>query len=89
MIKFFLGGGGVCYRGRRPGTGRKNGGPGAKGKDPKQSGTDSEQEVGGWPRRLFFGGWCLDIWVPCVCVGGVPLEVGGCLDTWVPGFEPG
>ncbi|XP_066064297.1 dr1-associated corepressor [Chamaea fasciata] len=30
-------------RGRRPGTGRKNGGPGAKG-TPKQSGTDSEQE---------------------------------------------
>ncbi|NXX09394.1 NC2A protein, partial [Larus smithsonianus] len=37
-------GGGVCCRGRRPGAGRKNGGPGAKGKDPKQSGTDSEQE---------------------------------------------
>ncbi|XP_075268411.1 LOW QUALITY PROTEIN: dr1-associated corepressor [Opisthocomus hoazin] len=32
-------------RGRRPGArGGKNGGPGAKGKDPKQSGTDSEQE---------------------------------------------
>uniref|UniRef100_A0A8U7ND41 Dr1-associated corepressor n=1 Tax=Corvus moneduloides TaxID=1196302 RepID=A0A8U7ND41_CORMO len=30
-------------RGRRPGSGRKNGGPGAKG-TPKQSGTDSEQE---------------------------------------------
>ncbi|XP_058678410.1 dr1-associated corepressor isoform X1 [Ammospiza caudacuta] len=33
---------GPC-RGRRPGSGRKNGGPGAKG-TPKQSGTDSEQE---------------------------------------------
>ncbi|XP_060125552.1 dr1-associated corepressor isoform X2 [Zootoca vivipara] len=33
----------VSRRGRKPGTGRKNGGPG-KGRDPKQSGTDSEQE---------------------------------------------
>ncbi|KAM8793756.1 dr1-associated corepressor [Eudromia elegans] len=31
-------------RGRRPGAGRRNGGPGTKAKDPKQSGTDSEQE---------------------------------------------
>lgn len=34
-------------RGRKPGPGRKNGGTGAKGKDKKLSGTDSEQEVGG------------------------------------------
>eukprot|EP00076_Gallus_gallus_P035593 XP_025001131.1 dr1-associated corepressor isoform X2 [Gallus gallus] len=34
----------TSHLGRRPGTGRKNGGPGAKGKDPKQSGTDTEQE---------------------------------------------
>ncbi|KYO17631.1 dr1-associated corepressor isoform X2 [Alligator mississippiensis] len=34
----------VSRRGRKPGSGRKNGGTGAKGKDPKQSGTDSEQE---------------------------------------------
>ncbi|XP_075597585.1 dr1-associated corepressor isoform X2 [Balearica regulorum gibbericeps] len=34
----------TSHLGRRPGAGRKNGGPGAKGKDPKQSGTDSEQE---------------------------------------------
>ncbi|KAM4880117.1 dr1-associated corepressor isoform 4-T4 [Sylvia borin] len=33
----------TSHLGRRPGTGRKNGGPGAKG-TPKQSGTDSEQE---------------------------------------------
>ncbi|XP_069036477.1 dr1-associated corepressor [Lepisosteus oculatus] len=31
-------------RGRKPGSGRKNGGAGAKGKDKKQSGTESEQE---------------------------------------------
>ncbi len=35
----------VCFRGRKPGSGRKNGGPGAKGKDKKLSGTESEQEV--------------------------------------------
>lgn len=51
------------FRGRRPGTGRKNGGPGAKGKDPKQSGTDTEQEVcvGGTPKYGVLGalgrGW--------------------------------
>lgn len=39
-------------RGRKPGSGRKNGGTGAKGKDKKLSGTDSEQEVGGGARRL-------------------------------------
>lgn len=33
-------------RGRKPGTGRKNGGAGSKGKDKKLSGTESEQEVG-------------------------------------------
>ncbi|XP_034953726.1 dr1-associated corepressor isoform X3 [Zootoca vivipara] len=33
----------TSHLGRKPGTGRKNGGPG-KGRDPKQSGTDSEQE---------------------------------------------
>uniref|UniRef100_A0A7N4NT37 Uncharacterized protein n=1 Tax=Sarcophilus harrisii TaxID=9305 RepID=A0A7N4NT37_SARHA len=32
-------------RGRKPGSSRKNGGAGGKGKDKKQSGTDSEQEV--------------------------------------------
>ncbi|XP_028917372.1 dr1-associated corepressor isoform X1 [Ornithorhynchus anatinus] len=31
-------------RGRKSGSGRKNGGAGGKGKDKKQSGTDSEQE---------------------------------------------
>uniref|UniRef100_A0A8C6U9V3 Dr1-associated corepressor n=1 Tax=Neogobius melanostomus TaxID=47308 RepID=A0A8C6U9V3_9GOBI len=34
----------VPRRGRKPGTGRKNGGAGAKGKDKKLSGTESEQE---------------------------------------------
>lgn len=34
----------VPRRGRKPGTGRKNGGAGTKGKDKKLSGTDSEQE---------------------------------------------
>lgn len=36
----------VLRRGRKPGSGRKNGGAGAKGKDKKLSGTESEQEVG-------------------------------------------
>ncbi|MED6268806.1 hypothetical protein CHARACLAT_026262 [Characodon lateralis] len=31
-------------RGRKPGSGRKNGGAGSKGKDKKLSGTESEQE---------------------------------------------
>ncbi|XP_062821388.1 dr1-associated corepressor isoform X1 [Anolis carolinensis] len=31
-------------RGRKPGSGRKNGGTAGKGRDAKQSGTDSEQE---------------------------------------------
>ncbi|KAF6739017.1 Dr1-associated corepressor [Oryzias melastigma] len=34
----------VPRRGRRPGTGRKNGGAGSKGKEKKLSGTESEQE---------------------------------------------
>ncbi|XP_048851429.1 dr1-associated corepressor-like [Brienomyrus brachyistius] len=34
----------VSRRGRKPGSGRKNGGAGTKGKDKKQSGTESEQE---------------------------------------------
>uniref|UniRef100_A0A3B4A1Q5 Dr1-associated corepressor n=1 Tax=Periophthalmus magnuspinnatus TaxID=409849 RepID=A0A3B4A1Q5_9GOBI len=34
----------IPKRGRKPGTGRKNGGAGAKGKDKKLSGTESEQE---------------------------------------------
>ncbi|XP_075795121.1 dr1-associated corepressor isoform X2 [Pelodiscus sinensis] len=34
----------TSHLGRKPGSGRKNGGTGSKGKDPKQSGTDSEQE---------------------------------------------
>ncbi|XP_017277585.1 dr1-associated corepressor [Kryptolebias marmoratus] len=34
----------VPRRGRRPGSGRKNGGTGSKGKDKKLSGTESEQE---------------------------------------------
>lgn len=36
-----------CFlsRGRKPGSGRKNGGAGSKGKDKKLSGTESEQEV--------------------------------------------
>ncbi|KAM6949380.1 dr1-associated corepressor [Aplochiton taeniatus] len=41
------GGGGtekMTRRGRKPGTGRKNGGTGSKGKDKKLSGTESEQE---------------------------------------------
>uniref|UniRef100_A0A3Q4BCA7 Dr1-associated corepressor n=1 Tax=Mola mola TaxID=94237 RepID=A0A3Q4BCA7_MOLML len=40
------GGGGekVPRRGRKPGSGRKNGGAGSKGKDKKLSGTESEQE---------------------------------------------
>lgn len=36
----------VSPRGRKPGSGRKNGGAGSKGKDKKLSGTESEQEVG-------------------------------------------
>uniref|UniRef100_A0A3P9QFB5 Dr1-associated corepressor n=1 Tax=Poecilia reticulata TaxID=8081 RepID=A0A3P9QFB5_POERE len=36
----------VPRRGRKPGSGRKNGGAGSKGKDKKLSGTESEQEVG-------------------------------------------
>ncbi|XP_066574909.1 dr1-associated corepressor [Amia ocellicauda] len=34
----------VPRRGRKPGSGRKNGGAGTKGKDKKQSGTESEPE---------------------------------------------
>ncbi|KAJ6654204.1 hypothetical protein lerEdw1_007301 [Lerista edwardsae] len=34
----------VSRRGRKPGGGRKNGSAAGKGRDPKQSGTDSEQE---------------------------------------------
>lgn len=34
----------VPRRGRKPGSGRKNGGAGSKGKDKKLSGTESEQE---------------------------------------------
>ncbi|XP_051990626.1 dr1-associated corepressor-like [Xyrauchen texanus] len=34
----------IPRRGRKPGSGRKNGGVGAKGKDKKLSGTESEQE---------------------------------------------
>ncbi|KPP78818.1 dr1-associated corepressor-like [Scleropages formosus] len=34
----------VSRRGRKPGSGRKNGGASTKGKDKKQSGTESEQE---------------------------------------------
>ncbi|XP_044304594.1 dr1-associated corepressor [Varanus komodoensis] len=34
----------VSRRGRKPGSGRKNGGTTGKGRDLKQSGTDSEQE---------------------------------------------
>uniref|UniRef100_A0A3B5QG44 DR1-associated protein 1 (negative cofactor 2 alpha) n=1 Tax=Xiphophorus maculatus TaxID=8083 RepID=A0A3B5QG44_XIPMA len=36
----------VPRRGRKPGSGRKNGGAGSKSKDKKLSGTESEQEVG-------------------------------------------
>ncbi|XP_049328532.1 dr1-associated corepressor isoform X2 [Astyanax mexicanus] len=35
----------IPRRGRKPGSGRKNGGAGAKGKDKKLSGTESEQEL--------------------------------------------
>uniref|UniRef100_A0A3Q2CAR3 Dr1-associated corepressor n=1 Tax=Cyprinodon variegatus TaxID=28743 RepID=A0A3Q2CAR3_CYPVA len=35
----------VPRRGRKPGSGRKNGGAGSKGKDKKLSGTESEQEL--------------------------------------------
>uniref|UniRef100_A0A8C5RTI5 Dr1-associated corepressor n=1 Tax=Laticauda laticaudata TaxID=8630 RepID=A0A8C5RTI5_LATLA len=38
------GGDKVSRRGRKPGSGRRNGGTAGKGKDPKQSGTDSEQD---------------------------------------------
>ncbi|KAM3857355.1 dr1-associated corepressor [Diretmus argenteus] len=38
------GGDKVPRRGRKPGSGRKNGGAGSKGKDKKLSGTESEQE---------------------------------------------
>ncbi|XP_076580887.1 dr1-associated corepressor [Chaetodon auriga] len=38
------GGDKVSRRGRKPGSGRKNGGAGSKGKDKKLSGTESEQE---------------------------------------------
>ncbi|KAG7261685.1 hypothetical protein CRUP_023436 [Coryphaenoides rupestris] len=41
----------VPRRGRKPGSGRKNGGPSAKGKEKKLSGTESEQEVGRRRRR--------------------------------------
>ncbi|TSL54312.1 Dr1-associated corepressor [Bagarius yarrelli] len=34
----------TSHLGRKPGSGRKNGGAGAKGKDKKLSGTESEQE---------------------------------------------
>ncbi|XP_063173185.1 dr1-associated corepressor [Candoia aspera] len=34
----------ISRRGRKPGSGRRNGGTAGKGKDPKQSGTDSEQD---------------------------------------------
>ncbi|XP_061565495.1 dr1-associated corepressor isoform X2 [Cololabis saira] len=34
----------TSHLGRRPGSGRKNGGAGSKGKDKKLSGTESEQE---------------------------------------------
>ncbi|XP_054845657.1 dr1-associated corepressor isoform X1 [Eublepharis macularius] len=34
----------VSRRGRKPGSGRKNGGTAGKGRDAKQSGTESEQE---------------------------------------------
>ncbi|XP_070622804.1 dr1-associated corepressor [Erythrolamprus reginae] len=34
----------VSRRGRKPGSGRRNGGTAGKGKDQKQSGTDSEQD---------------------------------------------
>ncbi|XP_036072616.1 dr1-associated corepressor isoform X2 [Oryzias melastigma] len=34
----------MSHLGRRPGTGRKNGGAGSKGKEKKLSGTESEQE---------------------------------------------
>ncbi|XP_016418158.1 dr1-associated corepressor-like isoform X2 [Sinocyclocheilus rhinocerous] len=34
----------IPRRGRKPGSGRKNGGAGAKGKDKRLSGTESEQE---------------------------------------------
>uniref|UniRef100_A0A3B5L500 Dr1-associated corepressor n=1 Tax=Xiphophorus couchianus TaxID=32473 RepID=A0A3B5L500_9TELE len=36
----------VPRRGRKPGSGRKNGGAGSKSKDKKLSGTESEQEFG-------------------------------------------
>lgn len=50
-------------RGRKPGSGRKNGGAGAKGKDKKLSGTESEQEV--WDDSLVEAWSCLqcDLWL--------------------------
>lgn len=37
----------LFFRGRKPGSGRKNGGTSSKGKDKKLSETESDQEVGG------------------------------------------
>uniref|UniRef100_A0A8C7WR76 DR1-associated protein 1 (negative cofactor 2 alpha) n=1 Tax=Oryzias sinensis TaxID=183150 RepID=A0A8C7WR76_9TELE len=61
----------VPRRGRRAGTGRKNGGAGSKGKEKKLSGTESEQEVGNQsqtslPRSHFSpGSFCFFIIILC------------------------
>ncbi|MBN3304843.1 NC2A protein, partial [Amia calva] len=44
----------LSIRGRKPGSGRKNGGAGTKGKDKKQSGTESEPEVSILPDPHFY-----------------------------------
>uniref|UniRef100_A0A8C6X424 Uncharacterized protein n=1 Tax=Naja naja TaxID=35670 RepID=A0A8C6X424_NAJNA len=52
----------VSRRGRKPGSGRRNGGTAGKGKDPKQSGTDSEQDVS-WRQNVAFS----QVWLSGVC----------------------
>uniref|UniRef100_A0A3P8TG37 Dr1-associated corepressor n=1 Tax=Amphiprion percula TaxID=161767 RepID=A0A3P8TG37_AMPPE len=46
----------VPRRGRKPGSGRKNGGAGTKGKDKKLSGTESEQEYMHMGNMVSMGG---------------------------------
>uniref|UniRef100_A0A3Q1FD21 Dr1-associated corepressor n=1 Tax=Acanthochromis polyacanthus TaxID=80966 RepID=A0A3Q1FD21_9TELE len=46
----------VPRRGRKPGSGRKNGGAGTKGKDKKLSGTESEQEYMHMGHMVSLGG---------------------------------
>ncbi|KAG8146722.1 putative Dr1-associated corepressor protein [Naja naja] len=57
----------VSRRGRKPGSGRRNGGTAGKGKDPKQSGTDSEQDVS-WRQNVAFS----QVWLSGVCAMQAP-----------------